>query len=80
MRCRRLGAHRCPSFECTHRDPLDCSAEPWPAPGTYGLDRPELVEHAAQLAADGWQPWEIHARLDLRPQPTRTMHDRTTCN
>lgn len=43
---------------------FDLHVEPErPRPSTYGMTSSELRDYAAQLQRDGWQAWEIRARL-----------------
>lgn len=74
-RLRRAAALRCPPRDCGcehahHADPLDCLALP-PGPSTYSLPTTVLYRHAADLAAQGWQPYELRRRFALRAVPTR---------
>jgi hypothetical protein len=35
-------------------------------PSDYSLTQAEMAGHARQLRRDGWQPWEIRVRFDVR--------------
>lgn len=80
QRRRRHAAQRCTPLECGHRDPLDCipagcvppPEEPERQPGTFGLNPEQLRAEANRLVTrEGWQLWEIAARLAITP---RTEH------
>ncbi|MEC3992254.1 hypothetical protein VSR01_01310 [Actinacidiphila sp. DG2A-62] len=51
------------------RDPLDRLRQP-DNPSTYSLPPTVLYRHAADLAARGWQPYELRRRFKLRAVPT----------
>ena len=61
---RRYTSYGCPPDADGFRDPLDKLRQP-DGPSTFSLNRAELADHAAQLAAAGWAEWELHQRLDL---------------
>ncbi|MFE7237907.1 hypothetical protein [Streptomyces sp. NPDC057580] len=63
---RHAAALRTPPLPCgKHRDPVLHQVAPH-GRSTYGLAAPDLAAELFRLAARGWQPWEITARLDLR--------------
>lgn len=66
---RRYAALACPPDPDGFRDPLDKLRQP-DGPSTYSLPTTVLYRHAADLAAQGWQPYELRSRFKLRAVPT----------
>lgn len=73
---RRQAALRLPTLEGGRHDPLEHHTTP-DSPGTFGLTADELRSEANRLALrEGWQLWEIAARLAVAP---RTRHGACCC-
>jgi hypothetical protein len=66
---RRYASFACPPGADGFRDPLDRRRQP-DGPSTYSLPTTVLYRHAADLAAQGWQPYELRRRFKLRAVPT----------
>jgi hypothetical protein len=66
---RRYASYACPPDADGFRDPLGRRCQP-DGPSTYSLPTTARYRHAAALAAQGWQEWELRRRFKLRAVPT----------
>lgn len=68
---RRAASYRLLPLPCGHRDPLDCARPPEPSTTEllrFHYTEEQLRAFANQLAAAGWQLWEIVDVLGVTPR------------